>query len=312
MSLKSLRIVLLALLTLAWAALAAAQSEPTIKQIYDTAQSGQLDKAQQMTQEVLRNHPKSAKAHFVMAELDAAKGNPGEARAELAQAESLAPGLPFASPEAVQALRARVSSTAARSPDASRAPAAAVQRSAPATPSFPWGMVILGAAIVAVVATVLRRRAAERAAAAAAPGYGAYGGNGYGAPAGGPGWGPQPSYGPQAGYGVPPAQPGMGSQVMGGLATGLAVGAGALAAQEIGRRMLGEHGQQGVGSAMDSHPASASDSQLARDAGAGAIDGNAAGAGLPDDFGIADGGSWDDAGGSFDAGGMDDGGSWDS
>ena len=84
MSLKSLRIVLLALLTLAWAALAAAQSEPTIKQIYDTAQSGQLDKAQQMTQEVLRNHPKNAKAHFVMAELDAAKGNPGEARAELA------------------------------------------------------------------------------------------------------------------------------------------------------------------------------------------------------------------------------------
>ena len=308
MSLKSLRIVLLALLALAWAGLAAAQSEPTLQQIYGTAQSGQLDKARQMTQEVLRNHPKSAKAHFVMAELDAAQGNLSEARARLAQAESLAPGLPFASPQAVQALRARVSSAAVPSPDASRAPAAATVGNAPGAPSFPWGMVILAAAVVAVVATVLRRRAAARAAATAAPGYGP---NVYGAPAGGAGWGPPPSYGPQ-GYGPPPAQPGMGGQVMGGLATGLAVGAGALAAQEIGRHMLGEHGQQGVGSAMDSHAASASDSQLARDAGAGAIDGTSAGTGLPEDFGIADRGSWGDGGDSFDPGGVDDGGSWDT
>jgi uncharacterized protein len=309
MSLKSLRIVLLTLLTLAWAGLAAAQSEPTIKQIYDTAQAGQLDKAQQMTQQVLRNHPKSAKAHFVMAELDAAKGNASEARAELAQAESLAPGLPFASSEAVQALRARVSSSGTRSADAPRAPAAATVRNAPSAPSFPWGLVILAAAAVAVVATVLRSRAAARAASGGA----GSGPHAYDAPAGGPAWNPQPGYGPQAGWGPPPAQPGMGGRVMGGLATGLAVGAGALAAQEIGRHMLGEHGQQGIGPAADSHPGSASDSQLARDAGAGAIDGSSVGgAELPQDFGIADPGSWDDGGGSFDVGGMDDGGSWDS
>lgn len=322
MSLKTLRFVLLAMLTFAFAGLALAQDEPSIKQIYDTAQSGQLDKARQMTQEVLRNHPKSAKAHFVMAELDAAKGDAGAARTELAQAESLAPGLPFASPEAVQALRARVSSApTVRSPDASRAPAAVPTREAPSAPAFPWGMVILGAAVVAVVATMLRRRSAARAAAAAGPGYGPnvydapVAGQGYGAQPGygpPPGYGGQPGYGPQPGY-APQQQPGMGGRVMGGLATGLAVGAGALAAQEIGRRMMGEHGQQGVGSGMDSHPGSAGDSQLARDAGAGAVGGASSDPGLPNDFGIADGGSWDDGGGSFDmGGGGDDGGSWDS
>jgi hypothetical protein len=97
---------------------------------------------------------------------------------------------------------------------------------------------------------------------------------------------------------------------MGGLATGLAVGAGALAAQEIGRRMLGEHGQQGVAAPGGSSPAA--DSQLADDAGLRSI-GPAGGSSLPEDFGIADAGSWDD-GGSFDVGGADagGGGDWDS
>jgi uncharacterized protein len=307
MSLKSLRFVLLALLTLVFAGMVAAQSEPTIKQIYETAQSGQLDKARQMTQEVLRNHPKSAKAHFVMAELDAAKGNASQARDELAQAESLAPGLPFASAEAVQALRSRLSSApAVRSPGVARAPAAA-PREAPSAPPFPWGLVILAAGVVAVIATVLRSRAAAREREAMS-----YGGNAYGSATPSAAWGRQPGYEPQPGYGTPPAQPGMGSHVMGGLATGLAVGAGALAAQEIGRRMLGEHGehsQQGLGSGVAAQPQS--DSQLARDAGLGAVDGTSASPGLPADFGIADGGSWDD-GGSVDMGGIDDGGSWDS
>jgi uncharacterized protein len=307
MSLKSLRFVLLALLTLVFAGMVAAQSEPTIKQIYETAQSGQLDKARQMTQEVLRNHPKSAKAHFVMAELDAAKGNASQARDELAQAESLAPGLPFASAEAVQALRSRLSSApAVRSPGVTRAPAAA-PREAPSAPSFPWGLVILAAGVVAVIATVLRSRAAAREREAMS-----YGGNAYGSATPSAAWGRQPGYEPQPGYGTPPAQPGMGSHVMGGLATGLAVGAGALAAQEIGRRMLGEHGehsQQGLGSGVAAQPQS--DSQLARDAGLDAVDGTSASPGLPADFGIADGGSWDD-GGSVDMGGIDDGGSWDS
>jgi len=97
----------------------------------------------------------------------------------------------------------------------------------------------------------------------------------------------------------------MAGNIMGGLATGLAVGAGALAAQEIGRRMMNDHPQQGAAPLADSHPAS--DSALASDAGIGAIDRVGSGPDLPQDFGIQDTGPWDDAG-SLDGGGGD----WDT
>jgi uncharacterized protein len=309
MSMRILRIVLLALAVFGLTSLALAQSEPTIKQIYDTAQSGQVDKARQMTQDVLRSHPKSAKAHFVMAELDAAQGRGAEARNELSQAESLAPGLPFARPEAVQALRARLAAKPALSSSDYDSPAVtAPVRDAPRS-SFPWGWILLGAVGIAAVATVMRSRAAARSAAVNP--------NNYGAPSAGDwgrqptGYGPQP-YGPQP-YGTAPAQSGMGGNIMGGLATGLAIGAGALAAEEIGRRMLGSHEQHNLGSGATgavAHPQS--DSPLARDAGIGDIDrltGGGGGPALPDDFGINDAGSWDDGGGSFGGG---DGGGWDS
>ena len=51
------------------AGLVMAQQEPTMSQIYSTAQAGKLDQAQVMLQQVLVAHPKSAKAHFVQAEL---------------------------------------------------------------------------------------------------------------------------------------------------------------------------------------------------------------------------------------------------
>jgi tetratricopeptide (TPR) repeat protein len=85
---------------------AMAQAEPTLKQIYDAAQAGRLEQAQTMIQQVLVLHPKSAKAHFVQAELAARQGQIARAREALAEAEKLAPGLPFAKPEAVQSLRA--------------------------------------------------------------------------------------------------------------------------------------------------------------------------------------------------------------
>jgi hypothetical protein len=102
----------------------------------------------------------------------------------------------------------------------------------------------------------------------------------------------------------------MGGQIMGGLATGLAVGAGAVAAQQIGRHIFGGQDQQGPGSVADAQ-SSAATSPLAGDAGLGAV-GGASGGGLFQDFGIADAGSWDDGGGSFDVGGGDDGGGWDN
>ena len=70
------------------------------------AQALGLTQAQTMIQQVLVLHPKSAKAHFVQAELAARQGQIARAREALAEAEKLAPGLPFAKPEAVQSLRA--------------------------------------------------------------------------------------------------------------------------------------------------------------------------------------------------------------
>ena len=316
---RSLRLILLALMALGLAGLATAQGEPTIQQIYATAQSGQVDKARQMTQEVLRTHPKSAKAHFVMAEIEASQGRSAQARDALATADALAPGLPFAKPEAVQALRSRLSAAApVREARDDRAPAAQVARDPPPSPSFPWGMVLLAGAIVAFVVWRVRSRSSPLPAAAPAA-QAAQAPAGYGPAVPDAAWGAQPTgsgpqagYAPQAGYGPQAAQPGMGGRIMGGLATGLALGAGAVAAQEIGRRMLGDHQQQGLGSTGDPRPGNtAGSSQLANDAGLGSIGGAGDRSALPENFGINDGTSWDD-GGSSDVGGGDDGGSWDN
>ena len=49
---------------------------------------------------------------------------------------------------------------------------------------------------------------------------------------------PQPGY--QPGYPQQAAEPSMGSRIAGGVATGLAVGAGVMAAQAIGRNLMGD------------------------------------------------------------------------
>ncbi|MEW6561684.1 MAG: hypothetical protein AB1400_00445 [Pseudomonadota bacterium] len=87
---------------------AAAAKEPTIRDIYQTAQDGKLDEAQGMIDEVLKAHPNSAKAHFVKAELDSKQNHYAHAELELKQAESLQPSLSFAHPEAVQQMKARI------------------------------------------------------------------------------------------------------------------------------------------------------------------------------------------------------------
>jgi len=49
-------------------ALADPATDPTVHQIYEAAQAGHFDQAQQMLDQVLRDHPKSGKAHYVVAE----------------------------------------------------------------------------------------------------------------------------------------------------------------------------------------------------------------------------------------------------
>jgi uncharacterized protein len=341
---------------LAVSSLAFGQAEPTIDQVYQAAQSGKMDQAQQMMRQVLAAHPNSGKAHFVQAELMARQGDNAKARDELALAEKLSPGLPFAKSETLQKLRTEI---APRSGGASGAGGANVASSrinsagneaarpatAPASASFPWGMVLaLGAAAVALVVFFTRRKAAapmgnapgaygqpapsgpgqDRYAPGGAPagsgltGQQGFGQNPQGYPPGQmPGQMPgQPAYG-QNPYAAPqPPAGGMGGRLAGGLATGLAVGAGVVAAETIGRNLMG--GRDGP-----SHNAA---DRGGADGGwnnAGAAGGAAAGqddAFLANrdmggkDFGV-DPGSWDDgnAGGNDFAGGGDvGGGDWDT
>lgn len=226
---------LLVVASLASTGLAMAQAEPSMGQIYATAQSGKLDDAQVMVQQVLISHPKSAKAYFVQAELYARQGKPERARESLATAEKYAPGLPFAKPEAVQALRSQLAAKPAVS-------YAAPQVQAPAQSSTSWAMpLLLAGGVIAAAYFFFRRRNPEPYAQPAtyAPQGGLNGPQIFGSGAGAM----QPAY-PQPGYpqGVPQqAGPGLGGRIMGGVATGLAVGAGVMAAEAIGRNLMGGH-----------------------------------------------------------------------
>jgi len=83
----------------------ASDPEPTMKQIYETATTGHLDQAQEMITRVLANHPKSAKAHWVQAEVYAKANKTNMARSEVLEAERLNPGLTEISAKAVRLLK---------------------------------------------------------------------------------------------------------------------------------------------------------------------------------------------------------------
>jgi uncharacterized protein len=251
-----------------------ADADPTMDQIYSAAAGGHLDQAQQMINQVLADHPTSAKAHYVQAELYAREGKTGLARSELSTAEQLKPGLPFANPRSVQELKAQLGlRTGAMSPT--------VIRSVPAEPHFPWGTVLILAGVVAVLFMVFRRRNTYVQYPSAGPGTG-------GAPGTyGPGYGPGGGYGP-----APMGGGGVGSGIAGGLASGLAVGAGVVAGEELAHHFL-DGGRSGGGVIP---PAEAGESGFSNSDMGGS------------DFGVNDPGSgWDDGGGGSDGGG---GGDW--
>jgi hypothetical protein len=283
--------------------LAMAQAEPTLNQVYATAQAGKLDQAQVMLQQVLISHPNSAKAYFVQSELYARQGNLGRAREALATAEKLTPGLPFAKPEAVQALRTQLSAKSAPTglQSQSGSPSHMVAAAAPQVPAASsWGLPLLlaGGAIVLGYFMFRRRSPAPAAQPPAYANQGGLGGpqtfgmaGGSGPMAGQAEYG-QPAYG-QPGYGQP-AGSGLGGRIMGGVATGLAVGAGVMAAEAIGRNLMGNH-QQPTDNA--SHLGNNDFQPIASNPDMGG-----------QDFGVNDSSSWDD-GGSVDSGSSND---WDN
>ncbi|HUW39049.1 MAG TPA: tetratricopeptide repeat protein [Rhodocyclaceae bacterium] len=255
---KAILTVLL-LASAGFASLSAAAADPTMHQVYEAAQAGRMAEAQGMMDQVLRDHPNSAKAHFVEAELLAQQGRVAGAAAELATAERLAPGLPFAKPQAVQNLKTRIAGPQRLAPAGVR-PAAA--------PGIPWGLLIAGLALIAAI-VFFARSMGRRNAGYIPAANGAYPG------------GPVQAYGPG---GVAPMGPigpaggGIGSGIMGGLATGAALGAGMVAGEALMHHFTDGNRPGVAPSVADSWDAPPNDMGGA-------------------DFGVSDSGSWDDGSG---------------
>ena len=238
-------------------------AEASLPEVSQAIQSGQLAKADAMMKEVLQNHPNSAKAHYIAAELYVREGKLDAARSAFVQAENLAPGLPFAQAESVQKLQAQLRTGAVP------AQANTGAESILSSPLF-W---ILIAILIAGVVFFMKNRNRP----APAQGYNAPTPNGQPGAPGAPG-----AYPP--GYPGAPAA-GMGSGLMGSLATGAALGAGMVAGQALANHLAGggSHANPNVNN-----------------------DFNQVGGPAPDapNFGVQDVGSWDDGGSnSWDDGG---------
>src|SRR3984893_12734459 len=156
-----------------------AAADPTVHQIYEAAEAGRFDQAEQMMDQVLKDHPKSAKAHYVQAELYAKEGTTALARAELAEAEGIDPGLTHENPRSVLALKSQLG-VSARPTQGSRVVGS---QPAPASPHFPWGTALIFVIVIGVVWMLFRRRSTYSQYPAAGPG-----GPGYGPGYGGPGY----------------------------------------------------------------------------------------------------------------------------
>ena len=195
-------------------------------------------------------------------------------KTELNKAKRLSPGLPFAKPQAVTALEARIATTR---------PGGQWMGSGAREPSgggFPWGMVLMGLAGIGLV-IFLFRAMSSRNSTFQSPSYSP----------GVPGAAAQP----YPGGTVAPMSPmggGIGSSIASGLATGVAVGAGVVAGEALAHHFLdgNQSNTNTVSPVADSWGTSSDDMGGA-------------------DFGIADNSSWDDSAnfsdGMSDAGGGD-------
>jgi len=274
---KQLSRLVFAVAVLGLASMARAD-DPSLHEVYQAIHSGRLSEAQSMMTRVLHDHPDSAKAHYMEAEVLVRMDRADEAQIELDHADRLAPGLPFATAEAQRSLRGLIAERShGRTGGIERS--ATIASEAPAAPSIPWGPILIIGGVGLMMFMFMRaRRQAALTGATGTPGMGPVG-TPYGA-------------GPYGGapYG---GAPGIGSGIVGGLATGAAIGAGMVAGEALAHEFIGNHDRTG------SDLAAGSGSRIAADDGGGT------------DFGVSGGDSWD-SGGSMDIGdsGGGGGGDW--
>ncbi len=269
---KTLKFTLVLLLLTFFSSMPAfAEKDATMHQVYLAAEAGKFAEAQSMMDQVLRDHPNSAKAHFVEAELLAKQGMLSKAGVELNTAERLQPGLTFAKPEAVQNLKNRIASasTGSMQPDINTA-----RQSIPSTVKnwIPTILLISGIGLIVLIIGFLSRRNSNMIPA-----------NSYAKNAPGPN---MPTAG-AAGVGSVMGQPatgGMGSGIMGSLATGAAMGAGVVAGEALMHHFIDGDKNNSVAEPQfhDASPWETSSDISDNDDMGGT------------DFGISDASSWDD------------------
>jgi uncharacterized protein len=258
-------------------------ADPTVDQVYQAASAGHLDEAQQLMNQVLRDHPNSAKAHYVEAEISARAANFPRAREELAKAQQLDPSGAFAKPESLARLQRELARGSVGGPVYRTNPRA---NEAHRSSFGAWPLILLIVAGVVIAWALLGRRRQP-------PYYGNYPN---GVPPNGPvggGYSGPGGYGP-AGYGPPMGGGGLGSGIVGGLASGLAIGAGVAAGESLVHHWIDKDGNRVEGTPPPGYVPQDDNANMG---------GN--------DFGVSDGGSsWDD-GGSFGGGGDSGGGGGD-
>lgn len=241
--------------------------DASMHQVYLAAEAGKFNEAQAMMDKVLHDHPNSAKAHYVEAELLAKQGHFAGAETELNTAERLKPGLSFTKPQALQKLKAQIASSHPITQSAGNQSSPSPTRN-----GTPWGLIFLGAGLIAFIyfaAKFMTRRNPPLMPANSYPGAANVN--------------PQPYGGNAAPMMAPTAAGGIGSGIMGGLATGVAVGAGMVAGEALMHHFTdGEHSNSFVNEAHANNAP-----EIPNDMGGS-------------DFGIADNSSWDDDSGGDD------------
>lgn len=273
--LKPIITLALLFLTVGFTAPTFAEEDATMHQVYLAAESGKFNEAQSMKDKVLRDHPNSAKAHFVEAELLAKQGLFSNAGVELKTAEQLQPGLPFAKPEALQKLKSRISSASHGmiQPNiniAHQSIPSAVKNWIPAV------LLILGIGLIVLLIGFMSRRNSKIIPS-----------NSYAGNAPGPNMPPVGASGAGSVMGQPTTG-GMGSGIMGNLATGAALGAGVVAGESLMHHFI-DGDKNNVISELphnDTSPWNRSSNMSGTDDMGGI------------DFGIEDTSSWDDDGAS--------------
>jgi hypothetical protein len=253
-------------LAFSFAVPAFAEEDATMHQVYLAAEAGKFNEAQSMMDKVLHDHPNSAKAHFVEAELLAKQGLLSNADVELNTAERLQPGLPFVKPETLQNLKARIASTSKGLTQEN----VAHQATRPAAKDWmPVILLILGIGLIVLLIVFIRSRKSTQ-----------YPSNNY---SGNTPGSTMPPSGTASVMGQASTSS-AGSGILGSLATGAALGAGVVAGEALMHHFI-DGDKNNISPAHDNSPwgTANADSHVNQNDDMGGTD-----------FGVADASSWDD------------------